>query len=449
MSCRFTSRDRDGFILQEIIVGVVIFGIAMLPLMRALRMIPQMGAAIAEQSRREAWRSATDGAVLLGVDPSLSPVMQSLTDGQITETMTGQISRHDLPARTGGVQVSVISDSFQATAEDRSISAGFEIGPGTLPGRVREDPLPPLPPIKLPPPGLNPINGTFVSLSALTPSSVPGAPFLASIRATSGGSSDLIHLHQVAPVMQDVSGLGVATLLVDAMDLAHSVRGQTWAEYAGNPAEDIAVPMEEGRTRWLVRVGGRTQVYEPSDPLDFIFGVDLGRPVYRVAGVEYDSGSVVGIDYAAAVAIESGRSGASITYPQGVKDRFGSAWPEVIPNFRWSFGEIPGDASSGNTVSLYGATNRARWNASQTLTATPTSGLPGLRLLSSTWTVQRQTTTLEPPERGASFYDGLIDAPDWVDFSAPVMAPLSARIGRPEVNGVESVNESLSVPLVP
>lgn len=443
-----TKRSRSGYILQEIIVGVVIFGIAMVPIMRGLRMLPDVGAAVGEQSRREAWRSAADQAVLEGLDPSQTALLHSVTSSEVSHRLVGSMKRADLSSRAGKSRISVLSADYIETAEERAIPAGIEIGAGVTPVPPRVDPLPPLPPIRLSAPTLNPTNGSMVPVMSLSSSGVAGAPYTLSIESA-GPGSDLIFLRETGPSPAVQSGLGSAKLIVDAVNLAQSVRGQTWAEYAGNPAVDVAVALEDGRTRWLVAAGPRTQVYEPSDPVDFVFGVDVGRPTYSVAGFEYPSGSTVPIDYSTAIAVAAGRSDASITYPEDVRQRFGSQWASVAPAFSWSFGSFPGDSSAGNTATFYGAAFRPLWNDSQTLAAAPLSALGGLRLLMGSWTLERKRTALEPPERVASFYDGSTDAPGWIDFSAPNSPSVGGRVGRPEVNGVESVDASLSVPVLP
>lgn len=429
-------------------VGLVIFAIGVLPVIRAFRMLPQIGSALSEQSRREAWRSAADEAVLQGIDPNQTPVMGDNASLQKPNRMSGTVVRNDLTPRPGRVQITALRHNFADTAEERSVPLGFEIGGGVVPVPPREDPLPPLAPIKLSAPLLNPLNGTMVPILALSPPAVPGGPYVLSLRAQGLAASDLVRLRTVAPQVHSQAGAGSALVEIDAVELAQSVRGQAWTEYAGNESTDTAVALADGRTRWLVRTDGRTQVYEPSDPVDFVLGLDLGRPSYSVAGVDYASGQTVSIDYAQAIAIGAGRTEATITYPAEVRDRFGSQWPAVAPSFTWSFGSYPGDSSGGNTVSFFQPAGRAVWEASQTLTAVP-SGLPGMRPLAGTWTIQRQVTELAPPERIAAFYDGTTDLPGWLEFSAPVISALKTRVGRPQVNGVESVGDSVSVPVVP
>lgn len=442
-----TPRSRRGYIIQEIIIGVVVFGIAMLPIVRALQLLPNVSAAVGEQSRREAWRSASDEAVLRGVDPRQTSVMNAVTDAQATEAMLGDISRVDLPGRAGGAQITVLSSAFSATAEDRAVPAGFEIGAGTLPTPPREDPLPPLPVIKLTAPRLSEASGAFVSIFSLAPGATPNDPYLWDLGAV-GAPSDVVRITETAPTVQSAEGLGAATLRLNAVELARNVGGSAWAEYHGDPSVDIPVSVGD-RTRWLVRVGPRTQVYEPSDPITFTFGLDIGRPAYAVAGVEHPSGESVPVDYATALTIDAGRAEAALTYPAEVRQRFGSEWSAVAPSFSWTFGRYAGDSSAGNTVSFFRPAGRLLWQDSQTLVAQPLSTLSGLRPLIGTWSVERQVTTLQPPERLAGFYDGETDEPSWVEFGSPTLLSLGRRVGRPEVNGVESVNENLSVLVVP
>lgn len=448
MRCITPARHRKGYILQELVVGLVVFAIAVLPVIRAFRMLPQIGSALSVQSRIEAWRSVVDEAILQGIDPSQTAMMRGMAQLEVSNKMSGTVIRKDLSPRPGRVQITLLRNEFSSTAEERSVSMGFEIGGGSVPVPPREDPLPPLALIKMSAPLLNPLNGTMVPVLGLASPSVPGAPYVLSLRAQSVAASDLVRLRTIAPQIRTQVGAGSASVEIDAVELAQSVRGQAWTEYAGNEGTDTPVALSDGRTRWLVRNGGRTQVYEPSDPVDFVLGLDLGRPSYSVAGREYASGETLSINYEQTVAIDAGRAEATITYPGEVRDRFGSQWATVAPRFDWTFGSHPGDSSAGNTVSFFRPAGRAIWEASQTLTAIP-AGLPGMRPLAGTWTLQRQATELAPPERVATFYDGSTDVPGWLEFSAPMISALKARVGRPQVNGVESVGNSVSVPIVP
>lgn len=443
-----TAHSRRGYVLQEIIVGLVIFAIAMIPIVRGLALLPQLGATIGEQSRREAWRTAADQAVLEGLDPGQTALLRSVTPHEAPPQLWGTLTRKNLPTRVGAANVSMLSSVYEATPEDRAVAAGFEIGASSMPAPPRVDPLPPLLPIKLSVPSLTPSNGSPVPVLSLARGLSAADPFVLSIEAV-GGGGDLIHLRQSGPQLRDVAALGSVALLADAVELAESVRGRTWSEYSGNSVSDIPIDLGDGRTRWLVRAGPRMQVYEPSDPVDFIYGLDLGRPAYSFSGVEYPSGGTVSVDYAAALLVESGTAHALVTYPEDVTSRFGTQWERIAPGFTWSIGNFPGDSSAGNTVSFYRAAARGAWSASQRLTAKPVSGLAGLRLLSGSWTIERQATELQAPERIPSFYDEGTDAPGQVEFSAPVLGKVGQRVGRPEVNSVQSVNASLAVPLVP
>lgn len=442
------SNFQRGYILQEIVVGLVIFGIVIIPVLRAFRMLPQIGAAVNQQSRLEAWRSASDEAVLQGLDPIHSKVMGGSAELNPTNPMSAKVVRHDLPVRAGATQITVLSSVFSETAEERSIPAGFEIGAGTVPVPEREDPLPPLPPIKLAVPFLNPLSGTMVPILSLAAPAVLGAPYTLSLRAESSSSSTVVRLQTIAPNVHRSSGVGATSLDVDVFELAKAVRGQAWSEYAGNDAIDTPVALADGRTRWLVRDGSQVRAYEPSDRVDFVLGLDVGRPVYSVGGVTFASGETVPIDYERAVAVAEGRLEAVITYPTEVRERFGSFWGDFAPSFSWSFGPYPGDSTGGNTVSFFRREARASWIARQTLAAAP-SGLPGMRHLTGTWTIERLATELEPPDRVAVFYNERTDIPGWLIFSAPMIEALKSRVGRPKINNVESVSDSVSIPLVP
>jgi hypothetical protein len=231
--------------------------------------------------------------------------------------------------------------------------------------------------------------------------------------------------------------------------LAQFVRGEAWTEYPGDPSTDIAIPLSGNRTRWLVQRGRQFEAVDPSDPVTFEFGVNLGRPIYRIGSMEYPSGSVVGVDYLTALEIESGRLEARIDYPNTVRQIFGSQWASIEPGIDWSFGLFPGNSSAGNTATYFSAAGRRLWQPSQTLRAEPITALNGLPRLLATWTVQRNAVQLAPPERTAGYYDGLTDAPGAVEFSAPVLSNGAPRVGRPEIGGVQSTDSTLAVIIIP
>jgi hypothetical protein len=444
-----TKHRRRGFILQEVIVGLIIFGIAMIPLLRALWMIPRLTSTLNQQSRRESWRSAADHALAYGVSPGETDFMSVVADPVDARRLAGAVRRTRLTPRMGASQIVILSQMFEVAAESRSIAAGVEIGASAVPVPPRADPLPPLPAIRLGVPILNPSNGSLMRAGDMEDTGVPDAPFQATIRASAPSAAYLVQLRQSAPRVQTARSVGTAILRIDAADLARSVRGQTWTEYAGEPATDTPVVLSDGQTRWLVHEGPQVRAYEPSEIVDYVFGIDIGSPVYRIVGIDHGSGEAVSVDMAAAHAIESGAETAIILFPENVRRWFGREWPAIRPSFTWSFGSFPGDSSLGNTISIYQPPVRTRWNAEQTLSATPSTGLEGLRAITSTWTLRRLATSLEPPERVPSFYDAATDAAGMIDFVAPMSPSLSARVGRPRVNGVESVTETLSVPVVP
>jgi len=219
--------------------------------------------------------------------------------------------------------------------------------------------------------------------------------------------------------------------------------------FAGNPETDTQVLLEDGRARWLVRVGQQVQVYQPSDIVPFIYGVDLGRPVYDFAGAEYLSGTQVSVNFIDAQSVSSGVSLAVIGYSAEVKQRFGAGWTQIEPRFQWTFGTNAGDSSSGNTASIFTDGGRSLWRNSQILSVTPSSTLPGVRAWAGTWTLARSAITLGPPERVSGYYDSQTDVAGEVDFSAPILSQTGMRVGRPELDGVESVGTTLSSVFVP
>lgn len=427
-------------------MALVIFAIALVPIVRSFALLNELGTASGQQSRREAWRSTADQVVASGIDPSGTGVLQRLTDPQTTAGLMGAVQRRPVssvdPFRSG---VSLLLLEHSNSPEPRAVPAGFEIGRSagaTLP--VREDPLPPLPPRKLSPPVIRSPGAPLVQISELR-TVAPGQPFVADIVAA---GTDLVRIRQSAPRSQENSGAGAASLTVDAVELAGTVRGEAWTEYASTSNLDTPVSLSGNRTRWLVLRGRQVEVVDPSDPVAFDFGLFLGRPILRLGAQRVASGGAVAVDFAIARAVERGME-ASIGYPDDVMAAFGGQWPAVAPSFVWTFGAVPGDSSSGSLISLFREQGRRLWQAQQTLAALPVTLLSGVPQLAGTWTVERQTTPLQPPERSGAYYEGLTDAPGPVDFVAPVLESVGTRVGRPEVAGIQSTTETLTVPIVP
>ncbi len=443
------SAPRCGYTLAEVIIAVVVLGALLAPLVRSFTLLPRVSHLIAAQSRREAWRSASDQVVAAGLDAERAPLFLPL----LTSVASADVAALPAPAvthaldgdREAAVRVTWLTTRYEGRVEPRAIPAGIEVGASTALAQPRQDPLPPLPPRKLLPPVIRAPASPLVRLDELRASDDPGAPWVATIVAD---GTDTVRLRQRAPEVHAVSGTGGASLEVDALQLAMAVRGEAWTEYAGNPNTDIAVPLEGDRQRWLVRQGRQFGVVDPSDTIAFEFGLNLGRPVFVYGGNTYVSGERVSVDRAGARRVERFQDRAAVDYPAEVQRVFGREWPSVRPHYRWSLGGWPGDSSSGDTRSAFTAEALRRWGAEQALRAEPHTRLAGLSLWSGFWTVERRATTLEPPERTGEFYDARLDAPGVVDFAAP-FAGDQGRLGRPEVGGVESVAENLSVLLLP
>ena len=172
------TQQQRGFMVQEVIVGLVVFGIALLPLIRALVLMPRVGSLLVEQSRRESWRSLTDQSVLAGIDPASSAISRAMVAHSQSENDPTSVfgkslryaerSRSSVLQAQGSAEIRAITQSFEGTVEARIVPLGFQIGSGTsAPPRV--DPLPPLPPTYMPPPLLSPSSGPLIQLGLLTP----------------------------------------------------------------------------------------------------------------------------------------------------------------------------------------------------------------------------------------------------------------------------------------
>jgi len=446
----------QGFVIAELVVVVLVLGLALIPIIRGMLMLPQVAAAVGTQNRSESWRSLSDQAVTAGIDPIATPVLNSVSTQPVTG-FHGRLSRTNLEPRRGAPQIAFLTETFSEAAESRSTGGGFEVGQGApIPPRV--DSVPPLAPIKLGTPSVNPASGSYFTLFSLVSPAVTGDPYNGNIRATGTAAGDFIRLWITAPSKRTSDAIGLTDISVSAFELAQGVQGETWAEYNGNPATDIATLLGDGRVLWLVpdKDSGRIQPYEPSDKTNFIFGVSIGRPVYSVAGTEYVSGDPIAVDFATAHNIATGTASAVFAYPQAVKDRFGSTWGRVEPSYSWywMFGNVfLGDSSAGNTITYYKAAGRLLWQLTQLVSATPTTTLPGLGVETATWPVERTTTTLSSPEP-VTEYDGKNTSSfegGKIDFMVPLLAGTNpqVRMGRPSVDQTESVTDTVTIEFNP
>jgi hypothetical protein len=437
---------RAGFLLQELVVGLVIFGIAMYPILRTIVLLPKIAAAADVQARGEMWRSANDGFIGQGIDSNHTASLQHVAVGLEAGSLQMSSARLALAAQVGAPQITLLSEQGVEIADARGTPLGIEIGAATLPAAPRTDPLAPLPAVRLSVPSLSPASGAFVNVLTLA---LGEGVYATKLQSNAAASADRVFIKESSPDTQLSSSVGDAALMMPAEALAHGFIGASWSEFAGNQETDTRVALGDGRARWLVKAGQQVQVYEPSEFVDFIYGVDLGRPVFDFAGAEFASGSDVSVNFARAKSVAEGVTLAVIAYPAEVKVRFGAVWDQIAPSFKWSFGNNPGDSSSGNTASLFSDAGRNLWTDSQTLTADPESGLAGVRSWAGTWTLIRDTIQLNPPERESSFYDASTDEAGAIDFSAPVLPQVGLRIGRPKIDAIESTGNTLSVPLVP
>jgi hypothetical protein len=258
-----------------------------------------------------------------------------------------------------------------------------------------------------------------------------------------------------APSRRTSDAIGVSDISVSALELAQRVEGETWAEYNGNPQTDIAVSLVDKRVLWLVtdKVSGRIQPYAPSEKTGFFFGVNIGAPIYSVAGTEYTPSSPVSIDFATALRIERRTVTATITYAQNVKDAFGNFWAAVEPGYEWRFDNYSDGSNGGNTITLYQAAGRFLWQPKQTLTAMPTTALRGLAFESASWELAQAVTTLAAPDRVTGFYDENTssDVSGNVDFRVPALDGTNPpkRMGRPVVDDRQGLTDAISVELKP
>lgn len=436
----------QGFILAEFVIAVVFVAMVLGPLLLFVSRIQDLNTAVGQQSRREAWRSFGDQAIVAGMDPGHTPSLSSDRNPAIAPRPPPTIRELAMPTAPGLPRIIPLQAVLEASvAEPRVAGSGFRLGSGAAVAPL-VTPQPPLIPITLATPEISPPDGSDVAISALRATGA-GEPYTLLVQASSlKGGRILARLNR--PTVS-FSGVGTAQHTITAVDLLNGVSGIAWVEYAGDPLHgDRAIQLEDGRVRWLVPTrDGRRQSHEPSGFVTFVYRIDLGIPVFVSAAGESPSGGSIPFDYARYASVQHGAEMLHIDFPNAIKAAFGNYWPAASVGFAWTFGSTPGPFS-GNAQPLFLPGAIEFWSDSVSVAATPV--LPeGATAASGVWTFTRTKTPLGAPILSTTADSTGFFAPGALQFIAP--STEGSIVGRLsfESGAFTSTGATLSVDLIP
>jgi hypothetical protein len=439
--------DVRGFSLAEFVVAIVFIGVVLGPFLLFVARIHDLNSAIGQQARREAWHSFTDGAVTVGIDPTRAPALGATLNTSVPAASALAVTSGNVTAKSGMPSVVPLQVVGNATlAEPRIAAGGFELGAGAV-VEARSAPAAPLLPVVMPIPVITPGDGTLIPVTSLA-AGVANNPSTLSIQVSAAaGASIRAVLNQPAATFQ---GPGAAQYAVTAVDLATGVNGLAWSEYPGDAsAGDRAVPLGDGRTRWLVTTAERRlQIYEPSPQIHFAYRLDLGAPVLAAAATTATTGTSVNVDYAAFYAAQSGTTKWQIDFPAAVKSAFGTAWASQPIGFQWTFAGNAGPFS-GSLSGFFQPTALSQWSDSVAIQATPV--VPsGATAAAGAWTLTRVKSALGAPVLSTTADSGGFYSAGTVEFSAPP-GPDGTATGRLSFDGGArlSTGATLSMPITP
>lgn len=429
---------RGAFTLAEVLVVLVVLALVLGPILAASGVLDRLQHRTGERSRREAWRSMQDEALVSGIDPSGAPILRVDSNPAVPPSPAAPVERLSSTAPDAAVVLGVIKSPPGAEA-GRVGGAGWEL----LAGAVQAGATPlalPARPILLNPPVIQPASGSHVPASMLVPAS--GSATL----AVSASSPDGMRVHIAGPG-STAAGEGVASVNATAAELARGFHGTAWTEYPGGAGE-TAEALPDGRIRWLVTSdGGRVQAYEPSERVAFEIGLDLGAPVLVWGTDELPSGSAVPVDLTAYLAVRSGIVPVRVSWPASLASLFGPDAASVLPALACSFAGL----SVGEDLApLFQPEAAAAWSEENRVSAEALAS-GGCVASPAAWILQRAPTKLGPPE--------LLSGPILVSDAYPAGAfefgvperPGLGRVGRISSEGgaVMSAGPTLSLTLSP
>ncbi len=431
-------RAQGAFTLAEVLVVLVVVALVLGPILAASGVLARLQHRTGERSRREAWRSVQDEALVSGIDPSRAPILQVDANPAVPPSPAAPVERLSSAAPDSPVVLGVLKSSPGPEA-GRVGGAGWELLAGAA--QVGATPLAlPARPILLNPPVIQPASGSHVPASMLVPAA--GAATL----AVSASSPDGMRVHIAGPGSTAV-GEGAASVNATAAELARGFHGTAWTEYPGGAGE-TAEPLPDGRIRWLVTVdGGRIQAYEPSERVAFEVGIDLGSPVLVWGADELPSGSVVPVDLAAYLAVRAGTVHVRVAWPASLASLFGPDAANVLPALACSFAGL---SVSEDLSPLFQPEAAAAWSAENRVSAEAIAS-GGCVASPAAWIFQRAPAKLGPPEllSGPALVSDAYPGGSF-EFGVPERPGLG-RVGRISSQGgaVMSAGPTLSLALSP
>lgn len=401
-TCRWNSSKGDyslrcdGFSLAELLIAVLFIGLFSGPLFLFLARLPEWRQRLGEQGQSEAAHSLQDRVLAQGLNPAVAPMARAAANPAMPEVEMPSIETEDIPANAKGIAVRSLRLRRDAAvvAEPRPGGAGWQLG-AAAPAEPIVAPEPPLPPVYLTPPVLEPASGYAWRASDLVPPAQPGDPWVGSLRANS--DPDLVVRLELTTPQRSISGLGTAVQRIDAWELSQKVVGRAWAEYAGNvDLGDRAETLPDGRRRWSTHREGRKLVVEPSQSIAFSQLLSLGPPVLVHGETELPSGSSEPIDYSDYLAIQEKRQRLQISCSQETRALFGNRWNSSLFGFTCTLHSSPGNVN-GDLSPCFTSELAPTW-LEQMPVETVVLGPVGVVCAPGQWSLQRRKRILEVPE---------------------------------------------------
>lgn len=434
------------FTLVELIIAIVFLGVVLGPLLVYVARIHELNHAVGEQARRESWRSFSEQAVAIGINPALAPALAASSNAAVPELTPIAIEADDTPLVAGLariVPIRVLPDA--SWAESRLGGSGFQIGAG---GAVtpRTIPTAPLLPIMMPAPVVSPADGAVLPAAALSVGAA-NAPYTLAITAVAAPGSQ-VQLSLDRPHVA-AAGIGSASQSVTAVDLLGNVGGSAWTEFLGDVRNgDRSIILPDGRIRWLVTTPERrTQIYEPSSSVRFSYKIDLGLPVLRYGSLRLDSGSATPVDYPAYLGVRDGTTVMTVDFPESVKAAFGPDWGVQSIGFQLTFNDVAGPFS-GDLQAFFLADATSVWTDQVVIVASPVVP-PGALAGRGQWQLSRAKLPLGVPVLSTVADPAGFHTPGTLQFAAPDFA--GEPLGRLSFeNGtLLSTGTTLSLSLIP
>lgn len=433
----FDYKRGRAFSLAEVLVATACLGVCLAPFLLYLGNLTRMQRDLGLKARDDAWLSFQEHARTAGLDAGAAAAFAQPLNSSVPGLAGQRTERLAPPDGVAGVQLSLLRRAGPET-EGRVGGSGWEIARG---GSLAEakPPLPPLAPVALTPPQIEPDGLNVLGLEAV--SAAADGTAAVGVRASSGES---------AWVCLEVQGKTLSALsrvesLLAVENLARGSELRAWCEYPGSVAAgDILETLPDGRKRWTVREALGLRRHDPSAVVVSVPRLFIGTPVLCFAGRE--TGASLLLTRSELIRIEKGLE-LRVTWPRATRDRLGLAAAAVLGGFETTLLGQTGP-SDGSLAGFCTETMLSNWSASNPLRAVPLlpSGFSGHVGL---WSLDLGVEKLGAPELAASGQPDVLEG-DSLEFVPPVQddgqrrGRLSARNG-----ALVSTGPSLLLPIIP